>query len=43
VEAAIDDAAQRGLTVVPDCSFARGWLERHPEVAARVEIEWPAD
>lgn len=36
VTAAIDDAAQRGLTVVPKCPFARVWLKRHPEVAARV-------
>jgi predicted GNAT family acetyltransferase len=38
VAAAVDDAATRGLTVVPTCAFARGWLERHPDVAARVTI-----
>lgn len=42
VSAAVDDARARDLTVVPDCEFAAGWLERHPEVAARVRIEWPA-
>jgi len=42
VVAAIDDAVRRDLTVVPSCDFARGWLERHPEVAGRVRIEWPA-
>ncbi len=42
VAAAIDDAGQRDLTVVPNCDFARGWLERHPEVADRARIEWPA-
>lgn len=42
VAAAIDDAATRGLIVVPKCPFARSWLERHPDVAATVEIEWPA-
>jgi predicted GNAT family acetyltransferase len=41
VEAAIDDAARRGLTVIPQCPFARSWLERHPEVAQRVTIQWP--
>ena len=39
VTAAVDHAAQRGMTVVPLCPFARGWLRRHPEVAARVPID----
>src|SRR5436190_1995938 len=39
VTAAVDDAAQRGVTVVPTCSFARGWLQRHPKVAARAVID----
>jgi len=42
VTAAIEDAVQRDLTVVPTCDFARGWLERHPEAAAHARIEWPA-
>jgi predicted GNAT family acetyltransferase len=41
VEAAVDHAAERGIILVPRCPFARGWLERHPDVAARVTIEWP--
>ena len=40
VTAAIDRAARDGMTVVPLCPFARGWLERHPEVASRVTIDW---
>jgi predicted GNAT family acetyltransferase len=40
VTAAIDRAAREGLTVVPLCPFARGWLERHPDVAARAAIDW---
>ena len=40
VAAAVDDAVRRDLTVVPECEFARGWLERHPEVADRARIEW---
>jgi uncharacterized protein len=40
VTAAVDKAAEQGLTVVPLCPFARGWLERHPDVAARVTIDW---
>jgi uncharacterized membrane protein YoaK (UPF0700 family)/predicted GNAT family acetyltransferase len=40
VSAAVDHAAQEGLTVVPLCPFAHGWLERHPDVAARATIDW---
>jgi hypothetical protein len=25
---------------VPLCPYARGWLERHPEVASRATIDW---
>ena len=42
VTAAIDRAAREGLTIVPYCPFARGWLERHPDVAERVAIDWRA-
>jgi predicted GNAT family acetyltransferase len=41
VESAIDAAAEAGLTVVPGCPFAREWLEKHPEAAGRVPIDWP--
>jgi predicted GNAT family acetyltransferase len=40
VAAAIDRADREGLTVVPLCPFARGWLERHPDAAARVPVDW---
>ena len=40
VTAAVDRAAREGLTLVPLCPFARGWLERHPEVASRAVIDW---
>jgi predicted GNAT family acetyltransferase len=42
VRAAVARAEEQGLTVVPRCPFARGWLERHPDVAGRVTIDWPA-
>jgi uncharacterized protein len=42
VIAAVDKATQDGMTVVPLCPFARGWLERHPDQAARVPIDWGA-
>src|SRR5471032_2892392 len=40
VTAAIAEAAEHEWTVVPRCPFARGWLERHPDVANRVTIDW---
>jgi uncharacterized protein len=40
VVAAVDRAAQEGMTLVPLCPFARGWLERHADQAARVAIDW---
>jgi predicted GNAT family acetyltransferase len=40
VEAALDRAKQEGLTVVPWCSFARGWLQRHPDATVGVTIDW---
>ena len=43
VTAALAYAAEKNLSVVPVCAFARGWLERHPGIAARARIEWPAD
>lgn len=38
VRAAVDYAAGHGLVVVPSCPFARSWLDRHPDVAARVQL-----
>jgi predicted GNAT family acetyltransferase len=43
VTAAIDEAADQHLTVVPLCEFAKGWLEGHPAIAARAPIEWPSN
>jgi len=40
VTAAVDRAAREGMTVVPLCPFALGWLERHPDVAARAPVDW---
>jgi hypothetical protein len=39
VTAAIDHAVEQGLTIVTECPFARGWLERHPDVAGRVKVQ----
>jgi uncharacterized protein len=40
VSAALDRAALDGFTIVPLCPFARAWLERHPDEAARVPVDW---
>ena len=40
VTAAVDRAAREGLTLVPLCPFARGWLGRHPEAASGVVVDW---
>lgn len=39
VQAAVDRASAEGLTVVPSCGFARAWLEKHPDEAARVSTD----
>ena len=42
VRAAVDRAAKERLTLVPVCPFARDWLERHPDVADTVDVDWGA-
>jgi uncharacterized protein len=37
---AIGKATQQGMTIVPLCPFARSWLERHPDEAAQIKIDW---
>jgi predicted GNAT family acetyltransferase len=43
VQAAVDRAAAEQLTVVPLCPFARRWLERHEDQAARVTVDWHSE
>jgi predicted GNAT family acetyltransferase len=33
VRAALDDVRSHGGAVVPQCSFVRGWIDRHQEYA----------
>ena len=40
VQAAIDRARSRGELVVPSCPYAKAWLEKHPDAAAGVTIDW---
>ena len=39
---ALDRAVRDEMTLVPLCPFTRGWLQRHPDAAARVTIDWGA-
>lgn len=43
VTAAVERAAASGETLVPECPYARAWLTKHPDAAARVTIDWPAE
>jgi uncharacterized protein len=40
VLAALDRARRDRLTIVPLCPFALSWLERHPDAARDVTIDW---
>jgi predicted GNAT family acetyltransferase len=39
VRAALDDARQRKLSIVPICPFVEGYIERHPEYGDLVDHE----
>lgn len=39
ITAAVDYAEQHELVLVPSCPFAQSWLDRHPDVAARVQLD----
>lgn len=41
VQAAVDRAVTTGETLRPECSYARRWLQKHEDAAAKVTIEWP--
>ena len=38
VEQAIAKARAEGLTIVPQCPFAKGWIEKHPEAVEDVTV-----
>ena len=40
VRAALEHAIAEDLTIVPECPFARSWLEKHPDEAAKASIDW---
>jgi predicted GNAT family acetyltransferase len=38
VRAAVNRAEREHLTVIPNCPFARSWLDKHPDVAATITM-----
>lgn len=40
VRAAVAEAIDKQLTIVPQCLFARSWIERHPDEAGAVSVDW---
>lgn len=38
VQAALDRARAEGLTVVAQCPFAKGWIDKHPDAADGVTV-----
>jgi predicted GNAT family acetyltransferase len=40
VRAAVERAADEGLTIAPWCSYARKWLQDHEDEASRVTVNW---
>lgn len=39
VQAAVDRARDDGLTIVPLCTYARSWIDKHPDDTAGVTID----
>ena len=39
VQAALDDVRSRGGSVVPQCSFVRHWIDKHPDYADLVAAQ----
>jgi len=38
VEQAIDHARANGLTIVPQCSYAKSWIDKHADRVEGVEV-----
>jgi predicted GNAT family acetyltransferase len=43
VQAAVDRARRDGLTIVPQCPYARRWLRRHESELTDVPIDWTSE
>jgi uncharacterized protein len=42
IQAALQRAADEGLTIIPLCPYARRWLEKHPDRVGAAAIDWTA-
>jgi uncharacterized protein len=42
IQAALQRAAEDGLTIIPVCRYARRWLEKHPDRVGAAAIDWTA-
>ena len=40
VRAAVARAERSGETILPRCSYARSWLQDHPDEVADITIDW---
>jgi predicted GNAT family acetyltransferase len=40
VKGAVEQARQQHLTIVPECSYARHWLETHPDAVGDVAVDF---
>ena len=38
VQAALDEARRQKVKVIAQCEFARGWIEKHPDATAGLEV-----
>jgi uncharacterized protein len=38
VQAGLAKAIAEGLAVVPQCAYAKSWLDKHPDAAATVDL-----
>ncbi len=43
VRSALDTVRDRGLAVLPNCPFVRGWIAKHPEYVDLVPADRRAD
>ena len=43
VRAAVEQARQDGLTLVPICPYATQWLHKHPDEVGAVTVDWSQD
>jgi predicted GNAT family acetyltransferase len=40
VKGALEEARQQHLTIVPECSYARHWLETHQDAVGDVQVDF---